>query len=460
MKKLIAVLVAVMMVFSCTFALAENSLQSVTSLMPSFTVNTNIQVNEEAVTNLMTAYGVDASTAAMIQGMLPLLSDLSEQFIYADGGLQADVKLKGKEVFSLVAELKENSIALTSDLIPSYVMTLRYETITKLMEQLLSQVQQNTTTVDLDMELIQKAMGKAITYASELTTVFESAITIGEQVKGEYADIIEGVVFNTEVDISVDVNALVNAVKTYVEKLIADETVKAALESIASKIPGVSFDFSDLSIGDVSEEDIPEVYGKAYTITDDNGNQIASDTYVIICTEGKKDDSGNTITYVYVADNSVDVRVDLPALEVSLECHVETLEDGYVVSYAIVTPVVDVELACAVTLSEAGGGVAFALYINDIEQPVVTATIDYALDGERTKTTADGGKAELALDGLMDTENSMTILGALVTDLMNGVSTVLNNIKTVEPVAGSMLELIVNQYLTMYMGVSDEVPAA
>ncbi|MBR3018646.1 MAG: hypothetical protein IKH57_16465 [Clostridia bacterium] len=458
MKKLIAVVVAMMMAFSCTFALAEEAAQAQTSLIPSFSAVANIQVNEEAVTNLLAAYGADEATAAYIKTFLPLFSDLSEEFVFADNGVQYDLKMKDQNVFSLVAELKENGIELATDLLPSYVLTLQYETITKLMEQFSSQFGESMK--ELDMELVMKAAENIVNYAMELVPVYQSAVTFGEPVKGEYAGLIEGVVFNTEIPLTVDVKAIITAVKGFVDKLIADESIKAALESVTAMIPGANIDLSQLTMEDVPEEYIPEVSGLVYTITDDEGNQTAPNTFVIVNAVGKNDDSGNTTTYVYVAENSVDVTVEVPAQQLSFECYVETLEDGFTVNYAISAPGLDMEIACAVTTGEEGIGLAVALYMNDIEQPVLTATIGFAMGGERTKTVADSGKPMLGLDGLLAEEPSMEVAGALMLDLMTGVSTVVGNIKAVEPVAGAVLEELVNQVMSLFVSTAEEMPAA
>ena len=458
MKKLIAVLVTVMMAFSCVSALAEGSALLDTSMIPSITVDSNIQVNEDAVVSLLAAQGMDEDSMSMVKMLLPLFNGLGEHAVFADNGLQYDLTLNGKDILSFVAEMKDSGIALATDLLPSYVLTLQYETVAKLMEQYFAQAEEAAKA--LDMEALMKAAENIANYAAELIPVYQAAITFGEPVKGEYADLIEGVVFNTEMPLSVDVNAIIAAAKSFTEKVIADESVKAALKSIESMIPGGNLNLSDLAMEDVPEEDIPEVSGLVYTITDDEGNQIAENTYVVVNAVGKKDNSGNCNTYVYVTANSADVLVEVPAQEVSIECYVETLEEGYTMNYAITAPGVDIELASAVTMNDAGIGMAAELYVNDIEQPLVTATMDVIMDGERTKTTADGAKAELALDGLTDEEKSAEVLGAVIMDMMNGMGTVIENIKAVEPEAGAVLEMLVTQVMTMFMGGAEAVPAA
>lgn len=446
------------MAFSCVSALAEQAAQPEASLVPSFTVNANVQVNEEAVASLLGAAGMDEETMAMVKMLLPLLSDMGELLVFADNGVQYDLSIKGKEVLSLVAEMNESGIALSTDLVPSYVLTFQFETISKLMEQVFAQAEENMKA--MDMEKIMKAAESISQYAMELASEFMAALTFGDPVKGEYADLIEGVVFNTEIPLTVDVNAMLASIKSFTEKMAADESFKAAAESIASMIPNAELDFSQLVMEDVPEEYIPEVTGLVYVITDDEGNQTAADTYVIVNSVGKNDDSGNTNTYVYVAEKSVDVMFEIPAQEMSFECYVETLDNGFTLNYAISAPGTDMEIACAVTYDDVGVAVAASLYINDIEEPVLTSTIDFVMAGERTKTIAKAQKAELALDGLLDEEKSMEVIGTLMMDLMTGLNTVVGNIKTAEPVAGAVLEEIVNQFLMMFMGGAEEAPAA
>ena len=455
MKKLIAVLMAMLMVFSCVPALGEETGISIN--VPSFTLTSEVTIDEEQVMALLPALGMPEETVGMVQTFLPMLNGLKETLIFADMGLQYDVQMKGQDILSVVGEASETGLALATNLVPSYKLTIQAETIQKLVEQLKEQLQGDAG--KLDMELLQQAAEKLSGYAMEMANTVVGLVTFGEPVKGEYADLIEGVVFNTEMSLTVDVKGMVDAMQQYMTKVMADETILAAIQSIASSIPGASFDPSTVSVEEVPAEQLPDVTGKVYTITDDEGNQVAPDTYVVVNAVGKEDQTGNTNTYVYVAEDSVNVVVEMPAQEVSIQFYAEQVENGMTVNIALSVPGFDCELAMAFTMTETGMNLDGALYLNDAETPILVCSNTFSMTGERTKTTADGDKTELALEGLMNEETSSDTISALLGDLMNGIGGVIGNISAVLPEQGAMLQQLAGSLMSMFTGGGQAVEA-
>ena len=261
MKKLIALLMAMMMVFSCASVLAEETAISID--VPNFSLTSEVTVDEEQVKALLPVLGLPEETVGMVQTFLPMLNGLKETLIFADMGLQYDLQMKGQDILSVVGEASETGLALSTNLVPSYKLTIQAETIQKLVEQLTEQLQ--GADGKLDMELLQQAAEKLSGYAMEMANTVVGLVTFGEPVKGEYADLIEGVVFNTETAMTMDVKGMVDAVQKYVTNVMADETILAAIQSIASSIPGASFDPSTVSVEEVPAEQLPDVTGKVYT---------------------------------------------------------------------------------------------------------------------------------------------------------------------------------------------------
>ena len=457
MKKLIAVLMAMLMVFSCVPALGEETGISIN--VPSFTLTSEVTIDEEQVMALLPALGMPEETVGMVQTFLPMLNGLKETLIFADMGLQYDLQMKGQDILSVVGEANETGLALSTNLVPSYKLTIQAETIQKLVNQLTEQLQGNAS--QLDMELIQQAAEKLSGYVMELVPVFQSVITFGEPVKGEYADLIEGVVFNTEMSMTVDVKGMADALQQFVAKVMADETILAAIQSVAAAIPGASFDPSAFStdLEEIPAEQLPDVTGKVYTITDDEGNQTAPDTFVIVNTVGKEDQTGNTNVYVYVAETSANVTVEVPAQEASVQIYAEQLETGMTMNIALSVPGFDGELALAFTTTETGMNLDGALYINDAEAPILVSSNAFSMTGERTKTIADGEKTELALEGLMNEETSSDTISALLGDMMNGIGGVIGNISAVLPEQGAMLQQLAGSLMSMFTGGGQAVEA-
>lgn len=455
MKKLIALLMAMMMVFSCASVLAEETALSID--VPNFSLTSEVTVDEEQVKALLPVFGLPEETVGMVQTFLPMLNGLKETLIFADMGLQYDLQMKGQDILSVVGEASETGLALSTNLVPSYKLTIQAETIQKLVEQVMAQLQGNAG--QLDTELLQQAAEKLSGYAMEMANTVVGLVTIGEPVKGEYADLIEGVVFNTEMSLTVDVKGMVDAMQQYMTKVMADETILAAIQSIASSIPGASFDPSTVSVEEVPAEQLPDVTGKVYTITDDEGNQVAPDTYVVVNAVGKEDQTGNTNTYVYVAEASVNVVVEVPAQEVSVQIYGEQAENGVTVNVGLSVPGFDGELATAFSTTETGMNLDGALYLNDAETPILVCSNTFSMTGERTKTTADGEKTELALEGLMNEETASDTISALLGDLMNGIGGVIGNISAVLPEQGAMLQQLAGSLMSMFTGGGQAVEA-
>ena len=99
MKKLIAVLMAMLMVFSCVPALGEETGISIN--LPSFTLTSEVTIDEEQVMALLPALGMPEETVGMVQTFLPMLNGLKETLIFADMGLQYDVQMKGQDILSV-----------------------------------------------------------------------------------------------------------------------------------------------------------------------------------------------------------------------------------------------------------------------------------------------------------------------------------------------------------------------
>ena len=234
MKKLIAVLMAMLMVFSCVPALGEETGISIN--VPSFTLTSEVTIDEEQVMALLPALGMPEETVGMVQTFLPMLNGLKETLIFADMGLQYDLQMKGQNILSVVGEANETGLALSTNLVPSYKLTIQAETIQKLVNQLTEQLQGNAS--QLDMELIQQAAEKLSGYVMELVPVFQSVITFGEPVKGEYADLIEGVVFNTEMSMTVDVKGMADALQQFVPGTCID--LGHAVDDLFQFVPGVA----------------------------------------------------------------------------------------------------------------------------------------------------------------------------------------------------------------------------
>ena len=144
MKKIIALLLALVMALGCVGAFAEEASQ------PAFTMAFESKVNVEAISQLLPMLGVDESAAAALQAILPLLAETTGQIVIADNGAQFDLGLKGQTVLTVAGEMTESGLALASDILPSYVITMAKETVEQMLQQFTAQSEEAAPNVDMN----------------------------------------------------------------------------------------------------------------------------------------------------------------------------------------------------------------------------------------------------------------------------------------------------------------------
>ena len=116
MKKMLALLLALMLALTCTMALAET-----TGIPPilGITVQSENDVDREVLKNALTQMGVDENTLSLIDSVAAVISESAEKVVVAPNGFQYEELLKGTSIFSLVSEFTENGV-LTLDFVVAY----------------------------------------------------------------------------------------------------------------------------------------------------------------------------------------------------------------------------------------------------------------------------------------------------------------------------------------------------
>ena len=97
MKKILALLLALVMALGCVGAVAEETASENTIALPSFTVAFESTLNTDAVAALLPMAGIDEATLAQVQPILALLANTNGQLVFADNGVQFDLGLKDRK---------------------------------------------------------------------------------------------------------------------------------------------------------------------------------------------------------------------------------------------------------------------------------------------------------------------------------------------------------------------------
>lgn len=411
MKKIIALLLALVMALGCVGAFAEEASQ------PAFTMSFESKVNVEAISQLLPMLGVDESAAAALQSILPLLAETNGQIVIADNGVQFDLGLKGQTVLTVAGELTESGIAVASDILPSYVITLAKETVEKMLQQFTAQSEDAMANVDMNA-VVESLTGYFMQFASAVTT----AVSNGEPEVGEFVFEDLDLTFNCRMPIEIDLEAIKTATLTLVDQIKNDESFASLVSALGTMgIP--------VEISENTEVVTPEVTVYAYANVDEEGNNIGEVNMVTVEVASE----GQTVNVtVLMEGQNVVVYVEMPEQNMGVTVRVEPNDSGIFISFVMDAAGVQAAETLTVTMGEAIQ-LHSETYLFDMENPIATDLVTLARSGERDFTVLDENKAEIAVEQLMaDTEGE--IAGALLGDVMsNGLGALLAKVSEIMP---------------------------
>ena len=439
MKKMLALLMALMMALGCFGALAEEEAPAMTLQLPNMTITEEVTIDAEAAMSLLPMFGVDESMLPIAQAVIALVNNATEQTVIAGNAAQFELFLKGAEVLNVVCGQTENGFALASDLIPSYTVTVSNETVQQLMEQLTSQLSQGVPGVDMN-QLMEKMTG----YIGQFAQACTSAVTMGEPEKGEFVFEELDYTFNTKMPVHVDTDAIKAALQTLVEQIKNDETFNSLISAAAAS-------GANVEIADETTITLPEVVCNAYANTDDEGNSTDGVTYVItevVVPETEESEKVN----VLVTGDYVQVSVEAPAQDMSLSVLVAPTEAGYAVDCDLTAQGMYVGAKIELANGENMKLDAQLFFMNP-EKPLLTASAVVIPGGEVTLDLSGEGKENIDLAQLMQDEDG-TLKNNLLMDVMS------NGLNGLMARAAEIMPEEVSSLITLLMGGGQEAVEA
>ena len=123
MKKLFALILALLLTLSCTSAFAH-------------TVTTRLTVDREQAKALFSGFGMPEAQMATVDPILSLVNALGVRVTTAEGGAQVDLDLNGADALSVGWASDDADVNIVSTLFPNYYLTLSNETIAQIMTQM------------------------------------------------------------------------------------------------------------------------------------------------------------------------------------------------------------------------------------------------------------------------------------------------------------------------------------
>lgn len=429
MKKLLALLVALIMVLSCTVAMAEEVAQPAMITLPDMTITSDLIINQDAVAKVLPLLGIDEDQMALVQPVLTLLGSLGERLTVVDNGFQADLRLGGKDFVSVAGTVNETGMNLFSNLFPSYKLTMNFETIQNMLQSMMGGL---SAAGNVDLTAAANALAG---YTQEYITACMSAATLGETEVGEYeyAD----ASFNTRTPIYVDLEAISAAEQAFMNKVANDETILGAINALQSAGLNISADtLKEVTETAIPVDQLPDVEVYVYNTVDEEGN--ASDiTYVTVNVTPKGAESPATMVNTLVegaAHVSVDIIVpdEQTYINVSVDSDDETginvrldanVGDNYGGAALIVA------LGDIITVDG-------ALFYQDPEGALASVHTTIEQGGQLTLDVSGEGKTEVAVETLMQDADAVQ---ALTSDVMGAAMGLLPAVMEVVPELSSLI---------------------
>jgi len=415
MKKLLAMILALMTMLTCISAFAD-------------TIYTKVAVDPEVAKELMTGFGVPEDQMAMVDPILALVNALGVNVITVTDGAQIDLDLNGADALSLGFATDDAGINVVSTLFPNYVVTISQETIGQIMEQLMANMPIAGGEGGMDMNAF---MGTFSGYITPWVEACSAAGKPGDPVTGEYE--FEGYKFDTMVPVTVDMAAITEATQKLLDDLLADPAAMAAIKGMAQ---GMAQSTGETIDDEKFTEDFKAGFEEfmahfpATASAEVYANSDGSETFYMNAEAMREGETEPFTAYM--------LYVDAQNMKMGYQDG-QTTEAGFEMTGSDMTMYFAMgEMYFGLAMSFAENQFGMDIYFMNEEKPLVSITVDMAAGGERTLSVDTAGKTAVALALPMD-GNDESVQGLLGDIMMNGLGGLMGTLSEQVPEIASML---------------------
>ena len=430
MKKLFALILALLLALSCTSAFAR-------------TVYTKVTVDREQMGKLLAGFGIPEAQVSMADPILSLVNALGVRVTTVQNGAQVDLDLNGKDALSLGLAMDGEGVGIVSTLFPNYYLTLSNDTIS----QMMAQMSQNMPgaggeggTGGFDMAAMQSVFGG---YYQKWMEACTAAGIPGDpvEVKYEYGNY----VFDTMVPVTVDMEAITVATTELLSELLADPAAMAMLQGMAqgmSQSSGVPFDpqtFEADFVAGFAEwmAHFPdEVNAEVYTNAGDESGvfYMVSESYY----EGVEDPFF-TAYMLYEGAKNMDMGFAMDIADEETQETV-TMTAGFAMKDTDMKMFFELgDIYYGLNMSFNGGNMTFDVFFMNDKAPLMTVAVEIAEGGDRTLPVDNAGKTVLAVEEIMQDANSEAAQGLYGDIQANGLGALMGVVMQQVPELGSLM---------------------
>ncbi|MBQ6325849.1 MAG: hypothetical protein IJI26_07285 [Clostridia bacterium] len=452
MKKLLAVLLALVLALSCTLAMAETTQAADTAPaadtadaqpFPGLTIESEYDVDRDTLKAVLGKMGMDESIITIIDTIAAIVDQTGEKVVIANEGFQAEVLMKGNSLLNLVGLANDKGLTFGNNLIPNYALDLSFEELGDMIAGALQQAAEDAEKAaeeDPTQYLDMASLSQVVTeyFNDYMQTITTDAIIPGTPEQGEFEQ--DGATYNTRIPMDISLPVILDATKAFISNLENDETVQTALLQLA--LSGVNVNIEDTSeLDEIDPATLPAVKVETYMTLDDNGNQ-SGPTQVSVYVVPVGETTAATTVITKVDGNNVKIDADFVSNGTTTQVAFASdrdPQDPFGTNSRMDVYSGDQYFGCAVVTSSNDESIRFDAYgyLQDTEKPVITESGSIVLNGALTLGVSDSA-TKISLADLTG-DKAGDVLGGLMNDLSGGAVSILMTAYSAVPEIGAIV---------------------
>ena len=381
-RKLAALALALVMVLGCAAASAT-------------TVDVSLKVDSENAKTALGSLGMPEEQQAGLDAVAKLLSALGVKVTALPDGAEIALSLNGTEAVKAGFASVEGGAAVVSTVIPSYILTIKGETLQKLLQQALSSIPGAGALFGGPAAAQSIQMPENLnTYIQNLVTAVMGAMVPGTPEQGEF--VFENVTFDTKAPLDIDMPKMRENLKSAFDTMFEDKEVLSLIGTFsgAAGAEAPSAEALSKSVSDALDK-LPDTVSTVYY------SNTAKPGEFYLTGEAAFEGKEVPACTFNVLNAGSDVKITLTLPEQQLEITAEIVPNRATVRFQVGDKLYVILDGTA----EMGEEQIFtvSLCVNS-ESPLCTAVVKIGQNGERTLPVEKEGKTELTIEDMMTGE--------------------------------------------------------
>ena len=265
MKRIVALLLALVMALSTALAVAEPAQVPKDGLLLESTTN----IDRDRVARIMDELELDEKTRDIVDSALAVVNAATGQLVITENGVGYEVFLNQAEVLRFTLGKSDEGLVALSNLIPRHALTVSND-IVNVATGVFDIVSEISRKFRVERKVEAYRAKAAVTpYITDFIVDVLAAMRFGEAEKGEFV-LQNGKSYNTRMKISFDRQAIADALNNLMKKVLQDSFILTVLVNVLVTN-------EDLANSALVAENVPAVDIILYKSLDDKGEELSPD---------------------------------------------------------------------------------------------------------------------------------------------------------------------------------------